>query len=104
MLLKLQGDGTEALERSVKKHLYGLGGWMTIWKYGSLAAKVYRRDVVHSWNTQDGRLSWMEHCARADTLSTCFEVEEHFSLRGLERAKDQWLRWEKVSILRVISP
>ena len=86
------------------KKMYGLGGWMTVWKFWSLVSKVYQRSVVHSWKTLDGRLSWLEHCADASVLSRCFAPTYVVSPQRLNDVKKEWLLWKKASTLRVVSP
>ena len=104
LLLHLQGKRVHELEHSLRAHMYGLGGWMTLWNHSSLVSKVYRRSVVHSWKTLDGRLSWLEYCEGAGVLSSCFEQQYVLPLRKLDAAKKHWLRWEQGSIVRVVSP
>lgn len=104
LLFQLNGKQCDALEKDLRSHMYGFGGWMTAWQNASILAKVYHRSVVHSWKTLDGRLFWLEHCVQADILATCFEVNNSPSQRDLNRVKKQWLRWEQASLLRVVSP
>ncbi|MAA77821.1 MAG: hypothetical protein CL916_01065 [Deltaproteobacteria bacterium] len=104
LLLHVQGKKVSDLERDIRDHMYGLGGWMTVWRYASLVSKVYHRSVIHSWKTLDGRLLWLEQCLQEDALATCFEIRDDFSNRDLDRVKKQWLRWDQASTLRVVSP
>lgn len=104
LLFLLKGKSAHELERSLRKQMYGLDGWLTAWKHWSLVSKVYERSVVHSWKTLDGRLSWLEHCVDAAVLSRCFAPNYVVSPQRLNDAKKEWLRWKKASTLRVVSP
>ena len=104
LLFMLKGKKVHELERSLRKRMYGLGGWTTVWKYWSLVSKVYQRSVVHSWKTLDGRLSWLEYCVDSAVRSRCFTPKYVVSPQRLNKVKKEWLRWENASTLRVLSP
>ena len=104
LLLQLRGRKGDKLQRVLRTHMYGIGGWVTVFRYASLISKVYHRSVVHSWKTLEGRLLWLEHCVDSGLIETCFDVDYSFSVHRLEKVKKSWLRWDKASFVKVVFP
>lgn len=103
-MLQLKGDTLEQRTSHLHATLYGWSGWWMLRAHRSRAVSIYNRSRVHRWDTQEGRLMWVEHCVRSNNLNRCFEQIDIPSYRELTHVRNLWLSWDRASVYRIVSP
>ena len=104
VLLRMEGKTAKQREELLRNALYGVGGWLTMWRYTRQISAYEHRRAVHSWNTQEGRAVWIEHCIRTEMLDSCFEPVSVPSYSDLINVRKRWMSWEHISWQHVVSP